>query len=188
MIRKIFVNVCIVVVLVQIGYSQDWIKDVLKNPSDVNLTIDTLKSVMKAKIGTRVQNIKFKPITNYFFSEKLEDYKDNAIIMMFWNTNCRGCKMQLPDLSTIQEKYEKQGLKVIYLSYDSDKIQKKFFKTNILSGVKGVIEESNLDKPFQYFVFPTTFIISKGKIMEGWVGPEKKEIIEKRIQPYITQK
>jgi len=96
--------------------------------------------------------------------------------------------MQFPDLSKIQDEYGKQGVKVIYLSYESNKIQEKFFNAHPFSGIKGVIEEPNLEKPFQFLVWPSTFIIAKGKIIDSWLGPEKKESIEKRIQPYITQK
>jgi len=84
--RKIFVTACIVIVLIQIGYSQEWIKDVMQSNSNVNMSIDSLKLIMKEKNGANAQNIKFKPITNYIFSEKLEEYKDNTVIMMFWTT------------------------------------------------------------------------------------------------------
>lgn len=51
---------------------------------------------------------------------KVENYKGQVLILDFWATWCGPCKMEIPHLIELQEKYRDQGLTVIGITYDDN--------------------------------------------------------------------
>ena len=146
-----------------------------------------LENEMKKSIGLKAQNIRFYPIENYFFSENLSDYNGKTVILQFGRTTCSGCKMQMPELNKIQEKYSSKNVQVLFLFSDSKVVLKNYFENKKSSGKISVLEEKKLERPFQDVAQPTTFIIDKdGVIRDCWVTPEKFDSIEKRLQLYFV--
>ena len=122
-------------------------------------------------------------------SLRLADLRKKPVIVDFWATWCGPCRASMPHLSTMQTRYEKQGLTVIGLSVDENGPQgvRKFADK---LGVKFTLAMANddvLDAYGPIRSIPTTFFINRkgdivrrvvgyidGETMEGYV----KEIIE----------
>ena len=120
---------------------------------------------------------------------RLADLKKRPVIVDFWATWCGPCRASLPHLSTMQTRYEKQGLTVIGLSVDDNGPQGVRQFANRL-GVKFTLAMANddvLDAYGPIRSIPTTFFINRngdivrrvvgyidGETMEGYV----KEILE----------
>ena len=108
----------------------------------------------------------------------LKQYKGKIVLLDFWATWCAPCRMSIPELVDIQEKYRDQGLIILGISADdprkaSDKSLlgfKERYKINysILRADYGV----TLD----YFgttnmAIPTLFVIDrKGRVVDRIVG------------------
>ena len=120
---------------------------------------------------------------------RLADLKKHPVIVDFWATWCGPCRASMPHLSTMQTRYEKQGLTVIGLSVDDNGPQGvRQFASRL--GVKFTLAMANddvLDAYGPIRSIPTTFFINRngdivrrvvgyidGETMEGYV----KEIIE----------
>jgi len=120
---------------------------------------------------------------------RLADLRNRAVVVDFWATWCGPCRASMPHLSTMQTRYEKQGLTVIGLSVDENGPQGV---RRIASqwGVKFPLAMANddvLDAYGPIRSIPTTFFINRngaivrrvvgyidGETMEGYV----KEILE----------
>jgi len=120
---------------------------------------------------------------------KSSDLRQKPLIVDFWATWCAPCRASMPHLSSMQTRYEKQGLTVVGLSVDESGPQSVKQFANKL-GVKFTLAMANdevLDAYGPIRSIPTTFFINRkgdivrrvvgyidGETMEGYV----KEILE----------
>ena len=108
----------------------------------------------------------------------LKQYKGKIVLLDFWATWCAPCRMSIPELVDVQEKYRDHGLIILGISTDdprraSDKTLLAFkerYKMNysILRADFGVTMDyfgtSNM-------AIPTLFVIDrKGKVVDSIVG------------------
>jgi thiol-disulfide isomerase/thioredoxin len=167
--------------------SQEWVVKLIGSNSDsgkiAKIFPKNLEMEMKKFVGTKAQHICFQPIDNLSFSDSLESYKGHVTIIQFGGTSCSGCKMQMPELSRIQDTYHKQGVKVIFLFPEPKGALKKYFEGSTFSGVIAALDRKNISKPFQTIALPTAYILdTNGIIRDCWVVPEKFDQIKTRLQ------
>jgi cytochrome c biogenesis protein CcmG/thiol:disulfide interchange protein DsbE len=108
----------------------------------------------------------------------LSDYRGKVVILDFWATWCPPCRMTIPELVRLQERYRDKGLVVLGISLDdpeqfSDQhllAFKEKFEINytILRFTPRVLQEYfAIERP----AIPTMFVIDrKGKIRDRLVG------------------
>jgi thiol-disulfide isomerase/thioredoxin len=119
---------------------------------------------------------------------KLADLKKRPVILDFWATWCGPCRASMPHLSTMQTRYEKQGLAVIGLSVDETGAQtvKKYVNG---MGVKFTLAMANdevLDAYGPIRQIPTTFFINrKGEIVRRVVGYIDGETMEDYVKEIL---
>jgi len=101
------------------------------------------------------------------------ELRKRPMILDFWATWCGPCRASMPHLSTMQARYEKQGLTVIGMSVDETGVQNVRRFANQL-GVKFTLAMANdeiLDAYGPIRSIPTTFFINrKGDIVRRVVG------------------
>lgn len=51
---------------------------------------------------------------------KVENYKGQVLVLDFWATWCGPCKMEIPHLIELQEKYRDQGLTIVGITLDDN--------------------------------------------------------------------
>jgi len=119
---------------------------------------------------------------------RLADLKKRPVIVDFWATWCAPCRASMPHLSTMQTRYEKQGLAVIGLSVDETGAQtvKKYVSG---MGVKFTLAMANdevLDAYGPIRQIPTTFFINrKGEIVRRVVGYIDGETMEDYVKEIL---
>ena len=107
----------------------------------------------------------------------LEQYRGDVVLLDFWATWCGPCRMAIPELVRLKEKYRDQGLVILGISVDdpqtnNDYLQK--FKNRYKMNYP--ILRSNTKTAEDYFgttqmAVPTLFIINReGKIVDKHVG------------------
>lgn len=108
----------------------------------------------------------------------LEQYRGRVVVVDFWATWCPPCKMSIPELVKLQEKYRDKGLVVLGISLDdpgraSDEYLRAFKEKY---NINYTILRFNRQVLVDYFAFdtpaiPTMFIIDReGKIRGKFVG------------------
>ena len=143
--------------------------------------------------------IDFELKDQYGKTHKLSDYKGKVVFLNFWATWCPPCKMEMPDIQKIYEKYEKQGEKteVVVLSVVAPNTQDE----KDVEGIKAFLEENGYTYPvlmddggytfgaYRISSLPTTFMIDKEGNVSGYVqGGLTQEAMESIIEQTITGK
>lgn len=143
--------------------------------------------------------IDFELKDQYGKTHKLSDYKGKVVFLNFWATWCPPCKMEMPDIQKIYEKYEKQGEKseVVVLSVAAPNTQDE----KDIDGIKAFLEENGYTYPvlmddggytfgaYRISSLPTTFMIDKEGNVFGYVqGGLTQEAMESIIEQTITGK
>jgi len=120
----------------------------------------------------------------------LKQYRGNVVILDFWATWCMPCRVSIPELGKLHEKYRDKGLVVLGISMDD---REQFTNEHLRAfrdkfGITYKILRYNINVIRDYFgegsiAIPTMFLIDrKGKIREKIVGfrPEvlKKSLID----------
>jgi peroxiredoxin len=168
---------------------QDWINDLFKqgltNPNDI---VATLRTEMEKAVGKKAPTLTFQSI-DQGSADSLAAYLGKVVIVNFWKTNCSGCRIQLPQLSRLQQTYSDQGLAVIYISPDDSSTLANFFAQHKTFGFRVTMSSKELTRPFQLLATPSAFLADKeGTIREVWIGPETFDALEKRVLPYLASK
>jgi thiol-disulfide isomerase/thioredoxin len=119
---------------------------------------------------------------------KLADLRKRPVVLDFWATWCAPCRASMPHLSTMQTRYEKQGLAVIGMSVDETGAQSvKKYASGL--GVKFTLAMANdevLDAYGPIRSIPTTFFINrKGEIVRRVVGYIDGETMEDYVKEIL---
>ena len=143
--------------------------------------------------------IDFELKDQYGKTHKLSDYKGKVVFLNFWATWCPPCKMEMPDIQKIYEKYEKQGeeSEVVVLSLAAPNTQDE----KDIDGIEAFLEENGYTYPvlmddggytfgaYRISSLPTTFMIDKEGNVFGYVqGGLTQEAMESIIEQTITGK
>jgi thiol-disulfide isomerase/thioredoxin len=133
------------------------------------------------KIRTALSEIKVRPIEgktadgNQF---RLSDHKGKVVLLNFWATWCGPCRMEIPDLIALQEKYGSQGFVVVGLADERDPDPESALALVQQFATEGKINYSVLLLPEGVrdafggvAALPTTFLIDRnGKVVYAMQG------------------
>lgn len=119
---------------------------------------------------------------------RFADYRNRPVVVDFWATWCAPCRASMPHLSSVQQRYAKQGLAVIGLSVDeTGPAPVRRFANDL--GVKFTIAMANdevLDAYGPIRSIPTTFFINrKGTIVRRVVGYIDSETMDGYVQEIL---
>ena len=119
---------------------------------------------------------------------RLAELRNKPVIVDFWATWCGPCRASMPHLSSMQSRYQKQGLTVIGMSVDDGGPANVRKYANHL-GVKFTLAMANddvLDAYGPIRSIPTTFFINrKGDIVRRVVGYIDGETMEDYVKEIL---
>lgn len=126
---------------------------------------------------------------------KLSDYKGKGVIVNFWATWCRPCRMEIPDMIELQREYESQGFSFIGIAIGDEEENVKAFVRRQEMNYPVAVGTPELAKKYGKFTqegtirgIPTSFIINtKGEIIGYLVGMCNKATFIKAIKQAIAK-
>lgn len=120
----------------------------------------------------------------------LADYKGKVVLINFWATWCKPCRVEMPSLNKLFKKYGKQGLVVIGVSIDKTRDPVREFLEEIPLDFPIVLDsDTSVSKNYKVFAFPTTFLIDRGGILKekfigemDWMHSDMTTMIEEYLK------
>ena len=120
----------------------------------------------------------------------LSEFRGKVVILDFWATWCKPCKLELPHFVALQQEFDKEVLQIIGISLD------KVSSDEVASFVKEwkipyIVVMGNGEVARSYGGIrgiPTTFVIDKqGNIYKKYIGYRDKEIFERDVRALLEK-
>lgn len=101
----------------------------------------------------------------------LYDYRDKTVLINFWATWCPPCKVEIPHLVELYNKYKENEFVILGLSLDTDPDQIKAFINKNEMEYPVLLGARKLIKTYAIKGVPTAYLIDKdGIIVEKFIG------------------
>ncbi|HZN54886.1 MAG TPA: TlpA disulfide reductase family protein [Candidatus Polarisedimenticolaceae bacterium] len=119
---------------------------------------------------------------------QLSATKGSVRLVDFWTTWCAPCREEIPMFKELHAAYGGKGFTLIGIAMDDEGVDavKPFAEKNAIPYTT-LIGSEDVATSFGGVVgYPTKFLIDRdGKIVETWVGPVPKTILEKHIRALL---
>lgn len=105
---------------------------------------------------------------------KLSDYRGKVVFINFWATWCATCKVEMPSMEKLYQRFKDQGFEMLTVSVDKDQaLIQPFMKEYNLSFPVLLDPESQVAKrKYKTTGVPETFIVNReGIIVHKAIGP-----------------
>ncbi len=145
------------------------------------------QTVQPARLGDSAPDFCLKDINGDIVI--LSYWKNNPIILRFWETDCMFCRADTPVFTAFWEKYKDQGLKMVYISsyYENLKDIRSFVQQYGIDFHVIMDKEGKLAELFSIEQYPQTLTISPEHIitssMDGGVGEAE---LQELLGAYLT--
>ncbi|WP_285058434.1 TlpA family protein disulfide reductase [Pedobacter ginsengisoli] len=184
------------------------------NSKDIKHLIDLLKATSfesfqkEADYLEKIVRLEEEPLSLNAKSIKgdevdLNQFRDNLVLIDFWNIYCAACILKMPEIKTVYEKYKDQGFRVISAClYDNGKFQK-----NELGKIKAIYGKIGADWPlvllggdkgqqgrqifdtYDFFGVPQLLLLDeKGKLLHYNGDLENKGGLEKLVKEHLAKR
>jgi len=132
----------------------------------------------KANLNFTVKDIDGKDV-------RLSQYKGKVVLVNFWATWCKPCRVEIPTLNALYRDYKDQGFVVLGVSVDSEVAAVKPFARVMKMNYPVLIGagHEDLGNAFGPFLgFPTSVLVKRdGAICLEHVGTVSRSQLEERI-------
>ena len=111
----------------------------------------------------------------------LSDYQGKYLLVNFWATWCGPCKVEMPSLESLYQKFKNRNFAMIAVSNDifGAQVVEPYIQTQQLTFPVGLDPKLRVSNEFGVISLPTTFLIDpQGKIIgvlngaENWSDPK----------------
>jgi peroxiredoxin len=118
----------------------------------------------------------------------LSNFKEEPVILRFWETDCRFCRADTPIINVYFEKYKDRGLKVFYISASTENKEAvtDFIKDLEVPFPVIMDDDAIIADLYNILLYPQTLIIAPGQkilaIIPGGVGEAD---LDELIGPFL---
>jgi thiol-disulfide isomerase/thioredoxin len=118
----------------------------------------------------------------------LADYKGKVVVLNFWATWCGPCRIEIPGLMEMQNKYAKQGFSVIGISMDDEPGPVVQFYREFKMNYPVAVGNQRIGELYGgIFGLPTTFLIGRdGRIYARHIGATDVSVVEDEVQQLLA--
>ncbi len=122
------------------------------------------------RVGTAAPEFKLKDFGGKEHS--LSEFKGKVVVLDFWGTWCPPCRMAMPAVQAVHEKYKDKGVVVIGMNYESNpKADPEKFKKDKGYTYMSLAKGDTVQGPYKVDAWPTFYVIGKdGKVVWASAG------------------
>jgi peroxiredoxin len=118
----------------------------------------------------------------------LSDSQGTVRLVDFWATWCAPCREEIPMFKDLHATYGPKGFTLVGIALDDEGLSKvkPFVDENALPYLTLIGTQPVADSFGSVVGYPTKFLLDRdGKIVETWVGPVPRSVLEKKIQALL---
>ena len=129
-----------------------------------------------AKLDFTLQDLTGTPV-------KLASYQGRPLLINVWATYCEPCKLEIPDLVELQDKYRDTGFTVLGVSFDDTAKDLRDFVKAYKMTYPVLIGTDDMRDAYETIGIPTSWFIRRdGTINYTRVGIGTRELLEEQIR------
>ena len=136
----------------------------------------------KANLNFTVKDIAGKDV-------RLRQYKGQVVLLNFWATWCKPCRVEIPALTALYRDYKDQGFVILGISVDSDVADVKPFARALKMNYPVLIGAGHEDLSSAYgpfLGFPTSVLVGRdGMMCVRHVGILSRSQLEQQIEALL---
>jgi thiol-disulfide isomerase/thioredoxin len=119
---------------------------------------------------------------------ELAEYKGKVVVLDFWATWCGPCRIEIPGLIEMQDKYANQGFSVIGISFDDEADPVVQFYKEFKMNYPVAVGNQRIGELYGgVFGLPTTFLIGRdGRIYAKHTGATDVSVIEDEVRQLLA--
>lgn len=118
----------------------------------------------------------------------LSDSTGTVRLVDFWTTWCAPCREEIPMFKELHATYGAKGFTLVGIAMDDGgaSVVKPFVEENRIPYLTLIGTDAVATSFGGVVGFPTKFLVDRdGRIVESWVGPVPRSVLEKRIQALL---
>lgn len=121
---------------------------------------------------------------------RIADYRGKVVFINFWATWCSTCKVEMPSMQKLYDRYKNKGFEMLTISVDKDRslVQPFMDQYNLTFPVLLDPESAVAKKQYRTTGVPETFIVNRSGIIvhkaigpRDWASDEVMEAFEQLI-------
>lgn len=164
---------------------RNW-SNTLQTQADVEIRLGTSGTRRAAKIGEPAPD--FTLPTPEGESITLSDFRGRPVLINFWATWCPPCKIEMPDIEALYQKYKDRGFTVIAVDQqESPAAVQQYFQEMGLSFLPVIDSTGEIFNLYRVVALPTSYFIDAEGIVRfqhrGMMTREQMESYARQIMP-----
>jgi thiol-disulfide isomerase/thioredoxin len=107
--------------------------------------------VIMAALAASLSAQTLKPVNEQNYPQVVSSYRGKVVLVDFWATWCKPCRVELPQLVKLQAKLQAKGLQVVTISADEPDAEPsalKFLKDTGATGLPAYVKRPQNDDRF----------------------------------------
>jgi thiol-disulfide isomerase/thioredoxin len=101
-------------------------------------------------------------ISNDQLPDNLSALKGQVVYLDFWASWCKPCRKSFPWMNQMQQKYADQGLQIIAINLDTEKVLAKAFLDKVPAQIPVIYDpQGKIASDYQLLGMPSSYVIDK---------------------------
>ncbi|BCJ85784.1 thiol-disulfide oxidoreductase ResA [Effusibacillus dendaii] len=120
----------------------------------------------------------------------LQDLKGKVVLLNFWGSWCEPCRVEMPSIQSIYERYKDKGVVVVGVNIGENKVTAKGFTDRLGVTFPIILDQDRSVTLDQYHVGPiptTYFIDKKGIVQDKFEGPMTEQFMTQQIETLLAK-